>query len=163
MASFLPHGHGICISIDNFSCDETFKESSFFLIVVVEKKELFFCQRRKIMGSINLSVTSPALDKIHEFLQDRQPTPVGVRIFVYQDVNGINHSMNFAEDISPADQVFDIEGVTFITDSHSAIFLNDMVLDFITMGETSGFVFQSGCSGKSCFNCRGACQTKHGY
>lgn len=106
----------------------------------------------------SFSVTATALDKIQECLQDRQPTPVGVRVFVYPNGTEIAHSMTFAEEIDPTDQILNIGGVTFLADAHSAIFLENMVLDFVTLGVASGFVFQSACSGKSCLTCRGACQ-----
>lgn len=107
---------------------------------------------------LNFSVTAAALDKLQECLQDRQPTPVGVRVFVYQNGSEIAHRMTFAEEVDPTDQVFSIGGVTFLTDAHSALFLNSMILDFVTLGTASGFVFQNACTGKSCLTCRGACQ-----
>lgn len=110
------------------------------------------------MDALRFSVTATAMDKIQEFLEDRQPTPVGVRVFVYQDNGAIAHSMTFAESIEPTDRVFNIGGITFLTDPNSAIFLNNMILDFVTVGDSSGFVFQNACSGKSCLTCRGACQ-----
>lgn len=106
----------------------------------------------------NFSVTAIALERIHELLQDRQPTPVGVRVLVYQNGTDIAHSMTFAETIDPTDQVFNIGGIAFLTDPHSSLFLDNMILDFVTIGEASGFIFQNACSGKSCLTCRGACQ-----
>lgn len=106
----------------------------------------------------HLSVTTTALDKIHEFLQDRQPTPLGIRVSVQKSPGGVQHGLNFVEDITPMDQIFEIGGVTFVTDPQSALFLNNMTMDFVTTDAGSGFVFQSGCSGRSCFNCRGACR-----
>ncbi|MDR1597475.1 MAG: hypothetical protein LBR89_00860 [Holosporales bacterium] len=106
----------------------------------------------------NFSVTTAALDKINEFMQERQPTPIGVRVFVYQDVTGINHSMSFADAVSITDEVFDVAGVTFITDANSSAFLNNVVLDFVTVGVSSGFVFQGGCAARSCLTCNGACR-----
>ncbi|GHS95044.1 hypothetical protein AGMMS49949_09190 [Alphaproteobacteria bacterium] len=114
------------------------------------------------MEVLNLNITPLALDKIHEFLEQRQPLPLGIRIFVYQDLNGISHSLSFTDEVSSSDTVFDIDGITFVTDAHSAPFLANMILDFMTVGESSGFVFQNDCASasRSCLNCKGACHAR---
>jgi iron-sulfur cluster assembly accessory protein len=107
---------------------------------------------------VNISVTTAALDKINEVMQDRQPPPIGIRIFVYNDGHGVAHSMSFTDDVSMTDEVFDIGGITFITDANSSAFLNNIVLDFVTIEASSGFVFQDRCSTRSCLTCKGACR-----
>ncbi|MDR0631136.1 MAG: iron-sulfur cluster assembly accessory protein [Holosporales bacterium] len=107
---------------------------------------------------VNILVTTAALDKISEVMQERQPPPVGIRIFVYNDGNGVAHSMNFTDEVSITDEVFDIGGITFITDANSSIFLNNVVLDFVTIDANSGFVFQEQCTTRSCLTCKGACR-----
>ncbi|MDR1907491.1 MAG: iron-sulfur cluster assembly accessory protein [Holosporales bacterium] len=107
---------------------------------------------------VNISVTTTALDKIGELLQEQQPSPVGVRIFVYQDETGVNHNMSFTNDISTTDEVFDVGGITFIADVNSSMFLNNIVLDFVTVGLSSGFVFQNECATRSCLTCNGMCR-----
>jgi iron-sulfur cluster assembly accessory protein len=106
-----------------------------------------------------LSITAIAVDKISEFIGERQPPPLGVRIFVYSDGSGgINHSMSFVDGVDSSDSMFSIAGITFITDASSAMFLNNMTLDFVEVDGVHGFVFNSDCVGKNCFNCRGACR-----
>jgi iron-sulfur cluster assembly protein len=113
------------------------------------------------MSAINrvcLSVTDAAAEKITEFMVVRDPAPCGVRILVYADEFGhINHSMAFVDGISSADIVFDTAGITFITDQNSAVFLNGIVLDFVSAGAMQGFTFMNECLTKSCVNCTGAC------
>jgi iron-sulfur cluster assembly accessory protein len=117
---------------------------------------------RKLTDNIGLFVTAAALDKVHEILQDRQPPPLGVRIFVYQDVTGINYNMNFAEEIDPSDNILDIDGITFVADINSSIFLNNIIMDYMTIGSASGFVFQNNCNATStsCLTCSGSCYGK---
>jgi Fe-S cluster assembly iron-binding protein IscA len=90
---------------------------------------------------VNFSITTSALEKINEFMLEQHPTPVGIRIFVYQNESGINHCMNFTNDISTTDNVFNIDGITFIADASSSAFLNNTVWDFITAEPHSGFIF----------------------
>lgn len=107
---------------------------------------------------MSISVTTGALDKIQEFMQAQQPPPVGVRLFVYQTPTGVQHGLSFAASIMPSDQIFEIAGVVFVTDSQAALFLNNMTVDYVATPAGEGFVFQPGCSGKNCFQCRGACR-----
>jgi iron-sulfur cluster assembly accessory protein len=106
---------------------------------------------------IGILVTAIALEKINEFMQERQPPPVGVRVFVFRDGARVSHSMSFTNDIDMTDEVLDIGGITFIVDPNSAAFLNNVVLDFVSVGDSSGFVFQDQCSTRSCLTCTGAC------
>jgi iron-sulfur cluster assembly protein len=109
--------------------------------------------------SIALAVTSKAVEKINNFLSNKQPMPLGIRIVVYQELGGVNHSLSFVEELSSSDIVFDVDGITFVTDAHSSLFLDNMILDFVTLGNSSGFVFQNNCSAtnRSCLNCNGSC------
>jgi iron-sulfur cluster assembly accessory protein len=99
------------------------------------------------------------VDKIYEFMDARQPPPLGVKIFVYSDGSGsINYSMSFVDGVDSSDTMFNIAGITFITDASSALFLNNMTLDFVEVDSVQGFVFNNDCIGKNCFNCQGACR-----
>lgn len=110
------------------------------------------------MVPFQISVTTTALAKIQETLQNHLPVALGVRVFVYKTPAGVQHGLNIAEEITPTDHVFEIGDVVFVADAQSALFLNNMTLDYVSSEWGDGFVFQSGCSGKSCLQCRGACR-----
>lgn len=110
------------------------------------------------MKNINLFVTEEAILKISEFMELKDPRPLGIRIFVYNDERGnVNHSMSFVNEVNSSDIIFNIQNITFITDPNSSIFLNDITLDFISVGASQGFVFKNNCISKNCFNCNGSC------
>lgn len=115
------------------------------------------------MDPFLLSVTSTALEKIKEILEERLPSSLGVRVFVYKTPTGIQQGLNVAEEITPTDQVFEIGDVVFVTDAQSALFLNNMTLDYVSSEMGSGFIFQSGCVGKSCLQCTGACRGQSSF
>jgi iron-sulfur cluster assembly protein len=115
-------------------------------------------------NNIQLSLTPIAANKIMEFMEIKQPLPSGVRIFVYRDGGGnVNYGMNFIEKIDNADIIFNIAGITFVTDPNSAIFLNNITLDFVSIGVSQGFTFRNDCSSKNCFNCNGSCHAERAY
>jgi iron-sulfur cluster assembly accessory protein len=110
------------------------------------------------MSGVNLSVTATAVSQINSFMAERQPIPAGVRIFVYSDEGGhVNYGMNFVDAVCSSDIMFSIAGVTFVTDAGSAIFLNGIMLDFVQVGSSQGFVFKNECLTKNCANCDGSC------
>lgn len=112
-----------------------------------------------IIQTSGLKLTKAAEEELHRVIQDRLPSPVGIRIAVEAGTGGVGYGMSFADEISPGEVCFDLSGLCFITSKNNMIFLENVQMDFMTFGETSGFVFNNVChsGSKSCLQCTGAC------
>lgn len=112
---------------------------------------------------IFFTVTPAALDKINNFLKMREAKPIGIKIstsvinreggYIFDD------SLKFVDETSADDIKLEIEGINFFTTKETMNFLDNAVLDFITVGESSGFAIHrpSGCSAGGCKNCSSGC------
>lgn len=109
------------------------------------------------MSDVRLTVTYQAVQKIQQLMASKTPVPFGIKIFVYGDGNNVNYAMNFTDHVQTYDQVCTIEDINFVMDQSSALFLDNVTLDFVDMNEVQGFTFKPNCIGKSCTTCDGSC------
>lgn len=108
---------------------------------------------------LNFKITETAKSELERLLQERLPVAMGVRLWVESGAGGVVYSMSFADEVLPSEEVFKVGGVQLIAAKSAFPFLENIQLDFMAMGESSGFVFQNFCSPgvKSCLQCTGAC------
>lgn len=111
------------------------------------------------MSFINLVLTHTAANEIKKLFEQRPSKALGVRIIAYKDGSEIIYNMSFADEVMESDVCFDVDEIPFIASNSILVFLENTQIDFVTIGNASGFVFQNVCSqgSRSCFNCNGVC------
>ncbi len=96
------------------------------------------------MGQLmSISLTDSAADRVKTFLQKRGKG-VGVRLGIKTTgCSGMAYTIEFADDIEDADEVFEEKGVKVIVNPKSLVYLNGTELDFTKEGLNEGFKFNN--------------------
>ena len=92
---------------------------------------------------MSISLTDSAADRVKTFLQKRGKG-VGVRLGIKTTgCSGMAYTIEFADDIEDADEVFEEKGVKVIVNPKSLVYLNGTELDFTKEGLNEGFKFNN--------------------
>jgi len=94
-----------------------------------------------------LKVTKLAIDKIAEYLQDREVKPI--RIFLNSGGCGGTNLAMVLDELKDTDEVFDIDGFQFVVDKELLKEAAPIKVDFAHFGFQidCAIEFQEGCSG----------------
>jgi len=94
-----------------------------------------------------LKVTKKAIDKIAEFLKDREVKPI--RIFLNSGGCGGPSTAMTLDELKDTDDVFDIDGFQFVVDKEFLREAEPITVDFAHLGFQidCAIEFEEGCSG----------------
>ena len=90
-----------------------------------------------------ISLTSSAAQRVRNYLEKRG-SGVGLRLGVTQTgCSGYSYIINYAEEIDPADIVFEDNGVKVIVDREALPLLDGTQVDFVKNGLNEAFSFRN--------------------
>jgi len=90
-----------------------------------------------------ISLTEPAAERVRTHLESRG-TGIGLRIGVKKTgCNGFAYVVNYADDVSETDRVFEDRGVTVIVDEESLALIDGTEVDFVKEGLNEAFRFRN--------------------
>lgn len=96
----------------------------------------------KAAPTMRVTVTPKAAQKAREALEKRGTPEAMLRLGVRGGgCSGFAYVIEFADDKSPRDQVFEYDGVRIVVDPKSLLFLNGTTLDYETKLMGHGFKF----------------------
>ena len=90
---------------------------------------------------MTITITNSAADRAKDFLNNRG-SGVGIRVGVKTTgCSGMAYVIEFADDISSTDTVFEDKGVKIIVDPKCLLYIDGAELDFSKEGLNEGFKF----------------------
>ncbi|MDY6992946.1 MAG: iron-sulfur cluster assembly protein IscA [Pseudomonadota bacterium] len=90
-----------------------------------------------------LTITETAAQRVKNFINNRGKG-VGLRLGVKTTgCSGMAYILEFADDITEEDHVFESQGVKIIVDPRSLVYLDGTELDYIREGLNEGFQFNN--------------------
>ena len=90
-----------------------------------------------------ISLTAPAAERVRNHLAERG-SGVGLRIGVKKTgCNGFAYVVNYADEITDDDRVFEDHGVTVVVDNDSLAFIDGTEVDFVKEGLNEAFRFRN--------------------
>jgi iron-sulfur cluster assembly accessory protein len=91
-----------------------------------------------------IELTPHAVDKVKEILAQQNPAPAGLRVSVVGGgCSGFSYQMNFENQTTPIDKVYEFDGLKVFVDQASLMYLNGTKIDFVESLEGSGFKFEN--------------------
>ena len=92
---------------------------------------------------MSISLTPAAADRVRNFLT-RRGHGVGLRLGVKKTgCSGFAYVVNYADDVSSSDVVFEQQGVKVIVDRDSLGFIDGTEVDFVKQGLNEAFRFRN--------------------
>lgn len=90
-----------------------------------------------------ITLTSAAAERVKKFMESRGKG-VGLRLGVRTTgCSGLAYVLEFVDEISEGDQVYEDQGVKVIIDPKSLVYLDGTQLDFTREGLNEGFKFNN--------------------
>ncbi|MDH3442196.1 MAG: iron-sulfur cluster assembly accessory protein [Gammaproteobacteria bacterium] len=90
-----------------------------------------------------ISLTEPAAERVRNYLESRG-SGVGLRIGVKKTgCNGFAYVVNYADEVTEEDRVFQDRGVTVVVDEKSLELIDGTEVDFIKEGLNEAFRFRN--------------------
>ena len=90
-----------------------------------------------------ISLTEPAAERVRTYLEDRGHG-VGLRIGIKKTgCNGFAYVVNYADDVTEDDRIFEDRGVTVVVDEESLKLIDGTEVDFIKEGLNEAFKFRN--------------------
>ncbi|MEJ2107924.1 MAG: iron-sulfur cluster assembly protein IscA [Acidiferrobacteraceae bacterium] len=90
-----------------------------------------------------ITLTETAAERVRSFI-DKRGKGVGLRLGVKTTgCSGMAYVLEFADEISPEDQVFESQGIKVIVDPKSLVYLDGTELDYGKEGLNEGFRFEN--------------------
>ena len=90
-----------------------------------------------------ISLTEPAAERVRTYLESRG-SGVGLRIGVKKTgCNGFAYVVNYADEVTEEDRVFQDRGVTVVVDEKSLELIDGTEVDFIKEGLNEAFRFRN--------------------
>jgi iron-sulfur cluster assembly protein len=90
-----------------------------------------------------ISLTESAADRVRNYLEAKGEG-VGLRVGVTKTgCSGYSYVINYAEDISDADIVFEDKGVKVVVDSEALPLIDGTEVDFVKSGLNEAFSFRN--------------------
>jgi iron-sulfur cluster assembly protein len=97
----------------------------------------------EISTAMAIKLTEPAANRVRSFLASRGHG-VGLRVGVKKTgCNGFAYVVNYADNIEPADVVFEDRGVQVVVDKNSLELIDGTEVDFIKDGLNEAFRFRN--------------------
>ena len=95
------------------------------------------------MASV-ITITDNAAKRVAAMIADRGKPTEGVRIGVRTaGCSGLSYTLEFADEIQPADEKVQDKGVTVYVDPKATVYLVGTEMDFVEDDLQSGFVFKN--------------------
>jgi iron-sulfur cluster assembly protein len=92
---------------------------------------------------MGISLSDSAAERVKKFLTNRGKG-VGLRLGVKTSgCSGMAYVLEFVDELTDNDEVFDDKGVKIIVDAKSLAYLNGTELDFVKEGLNEGFKFNN--------------------
>ena len=90
-----------------------------------------------------ISLTESAASRVRDYLQNRGES-IGLRLGVTKTgCSGYSYVINYAEDITDADIVFEDKGVTVVVDAEALPLIDGTEVDFVKSGLNEAFSFRN--------------------
>ena len=90
-----------------------------------------------------ISLTEPAAERVRNYLETRGHG-VGLRIGVKKTgCNGFAYVVNYADEVTEDDRLFEARGVTVVVDAESLKLIDGTEVDFIKEGLNEAFKFRN--------------------
>ncbi len=91
-----------------------------------------------------VTLTDKAVARVREIVEGADQAMVGVRVGVKNGgCAGMAYTLDAVEEVDPADDVVETDGVTVYIDPKAVLFLLGSVMDYEVTKLRSGFVFQN--------------------
>jgi iron-sulfur cluster assembly protein len=91
-----------------------------------------------------MSLTDSAAARVREIMASRDTPVAGLRVGVKNGgCAGMSYTMEWADSITPLDEVIEDKGVKVLIDPKAVLFLLGTRMDFQTTKLSSGFVFEN--------------------
>ncbi|MDG2375413.1 MAG: iron-sulfur cluster assembly accessory protein [Woeseiaceae bacterium] len=92
---------------------------------------------------MTISLTEPAAERVRNYLESRG-SGVGLRLGVKKTgCNGFAYVVNYADEVTEEDRVFQDRGVTVVVDEKSLELIDGTEVDFIKEGLNEAFRFRN--------------------
>ena len=92
---------------------------------------------------MGISLTAAAAQHVHNYL-DGRGKGLGIRLLVKTTgCSGMAYILEFVDEVSPEDQVFESHGIKILVDPKSLIYIDGTELDFVKEGVNEGFQFNN--------------------
>ena len=92
---------------------------------------------------MTISLTPAAADRVKNFLETRGQG-IGLRLGVRKTgCSGFAYVINYADDVQPADVVFEDQGVKVFVDRDSLSLIDGTEVDFVKQGLNEAFKFRN--------------------
>lgn len=96
------------------------------------------------MRPVAMSLTENAKSRVRELLAQRPTPAAGIRIGIKtKGCSGMSYTMEFADEVSPFDEVIKVDDLTLMIDPKAIMFLLGTEMDYIVEPLHSGFVFRN--------------------
>ncbi|MDG0968638.1 MAG: iron-sulfur cluster assembly protein IscA [Porticoccaceae bacterium] len=90
-----------------------------------------------------ITMTSAAQQHVRKHLEHRS-SGLGVRLGVRTTgCSGLSYVLEFVDEATSGDQIFDFEGIKLIIDVKSLLYLDGTQLDYVKEGLNEGFEFKN--------------------
>ncbi len=90
-----------------------------------------------------ISLTDSAADRVRNYL-DTRGKGVGLRLGITQTgCSGYSYVINYADEVSPEDVVFEDKGVTVVVDPEALPLIDGTEVDFVKNGLNEAFSFRN--------------------
>jgi iron-sulfur cluster assembly protein len=90
-----------------------------------------------------ISLTEPAAERVRSHLEARG-SGVGLRLGVKKTgCNGFAYVINYAEEVTEDDRVFQDRGITVVVDAQSLALIDGTEVDFVKEGLNEAFKFRN--------------------
>jgi iron-sulfur cluster assembly accessory protein len=103
-----------------------------------------------------LEVTSPALEKLKEVMEEQSESDAALRVIaVPGEHGGVQYMMTMEKETQKDDTIMDLDGIRFLMDSDSEPFLEEATIDYVEDLTRVGFIinnpmFSGGGCGSGC-------------
>ena len=98
-----------------------------------------------------MQLTSTAVTKVKEMAAKQNLDDYALRIMVVGGgCSGFSYDMDFADDRTPLDQVYDFEGLDVVVDPMSLQYLDGTTIDYKETFAMSGFTFSNPNATRTC-------------
>mgnify|MGYP001582065021 FL=1 len=92
---------------------------------------------------MSISLTEKAAERAQKYLKTRGKG-IGLKLGVKTTgCSGMAYTLEFVDDISPEDKVYESHGIKILVDPKSLIYIDGTELDFIKEGLNEGFQFNN--------------------
>lgn len=90
-----------------------------------------------------MSFTNSAAEQVRNYLAERGGG-LGIRVIVQSsECSGMAYRLEFVDETEEGDEVFDSLGAKIVVDTKSLVWLDGTVIDYLQIGDESGFAFNN--------------------